>query len=288
MGDLTDFRRWLDSKQLSDKTKHTYIIFVRQLLDQFKKINQKQIEKFAYEKPVYPSKIAALNYFLEYKKINFRLKNVTYTKRKPRQEVRLKKLKKLVKKVGDNVENLDVYWVYQLLLVTGARIIEILRLKIEDIDFDGGRWLAEPSIRLKTKGGKERVVRIPEKIMKKLKDYLFKQKGLLQAERCFFRTTWRRDQSKAKNEHNVYVRFRKHIYQLAERGILTKQEKNKLLKTHNFRRAVINYILRTTEGDITAAKAFIGHKDISTTDKYRLELDERRARKRAYRIMEEV
>jgi len=266
---IKEFSEWLEQFQLSEETKKIYLIMVGKFVSQYKKIIPETITEFLKNHPRQYSK-SSIKYYLDYKdisdiKINQICKKIKKPKRKPKKAVKRNELKKIIDRIKNKI-NEDTKWILTLLYLTGARVVEILDMRPSDIDFQSCKITIRGA-----KGSLDGDYEFPEEFMKKLKKYLIKKKGLLSNERCFF--------TKMKGTRNSYWKLRREINKLDE------NEKKILLKTHVFRRAVINYILDVTNGNMMMAKAYARHKYGTSTQQYVDEWIEKKLRKEAMELV---
>lgn len=179
-----------------------------------------------------------------------------------RKPITREELERLVESIKD--KDKEVYWVLKTALVTGARIHEILNLRLRDIKDDY-------IIFEKTKTGDQRGVWVSPNFIKELKHYLTEEKGVLGAEKCFF-TNWK--------TWSAYIEIRQRLEKMFD-----KETARRLMRTHNFRRAVINYLLKRTGGNILLVQSFIGHKSIDSTERYVYEIRKEEFAKKASRLL---
>ncbi len=139
---------------------------------------------------------------------------------------------------------------FELLLATGARISEVVNIKINDIDLNNGE------IRVLGKGNKERIVYINEHTKEALKNYLTSAWSTL-------------------NKSNSDYLFLNHLgTKLTDRGvrmiidnIIKKSSLNLKVTPHTFRHSFATMLL--TEGcDLKSVQELLGHVNLSTTSIY--------------------
>jgi len=263
--EIDGFKDWLEQFNLTETSERIYIYVVRKFLeDGYDVWSNESVNRFL-KKYGNPNYRAAIKWYLKYKGIrDYELVRPALRRKKIRKIVSLEELAKYVEFLKSRDK--EVYWVYRMALVTGARIHEILNLKLKDVD-TGDNYI----IFRKTKTGDERRVWIDRKVMDELLWYLKEDKGLLAEDRCFF-TNWK--------PKYAYVEIRERI-----ENLLPKNVAKIFLRTHNFRRAVINHLLKLTGGKIMVVKAFIGHKSIQSTERYVAELTEEEMAKEASKIL---
>jgi len=214
----------------------------------------------------------AIRYYLKFKGISpDGIAKVKEPKKKIREVPNIEKINSLLEKIKDYC-NRDTYWVLVLAYLTGRRISEILSLKVGNIK-EKHIVFEMPKIQAEIQ------IEIDENILANLKKYLVEEKGLFANERCFFTNT--------KSVIVAYRILRRDLDRLAEKGILSKEEVAMLKRTHNFRRAVINYIL-VTIGNVIAAKEYAGHSSINSTLRYVSEQTKEKALRDACKVMKAV
>ena len=269
-----DFREWLTQFNLADTSFRMYVYIVKRFLKEGYDIYSNKDVNIFLKKHPNPNYRAALKWFMKFKKIkDYELIRPKKQKKKIKDVMRYEELEEWVEKLKSKDET--VYWVYKVALMTGARIHEILNIKLSDIVVDN--YTEEPAnyiILRKTKTGDERKVAIdnPDNI-RALKELVIwaKGNGKLSAEKIFF-TNWK--------PRNAYFELRKKI-----RKYLPPKIAKVFRRTHNFRRAIINHILEKTNGNLFSAKAFIGHRSIQSTERYVTEFKENKEAVRVSRLI---
>ncbi len=135
--------------------------------------------------------------------------------------------------------NLRDKLIIKFLFYTGVRVSELVNLKVNDILWDHG------FVKIKGKGGKERIIPIPETLLKELKQYL-----------------------KSRNEKSEYL-FPISVRQV-QRIIRRAKEKakiNKKITPHVLRHSLATYLL--SKGiDIRIIQEILGHSSLSVTQIY--------------------
>ena len=245
-GEMQRFKEWLDQFPITETTINKYVWVIRKFFSDGYDINDNiSVNKFLkkHQNEVFRG---AIKRFLKFKGIeNYELIKIKRKKKGFDEHISIEKIREILEKLKD--KNKDVYWVLKIASLTGARIHEILSLKVSNIGDD-------KIIFLKTKTGDKREVPVDPEIMKDLKDYIMGEKGLLGQEKCFF--------TNYKRIHTAYEKLRQYLDKYLEK------DSEFLKKTHNFRRAVINWILEITNDNILAAQVYVGHSSPSTTERY--------------------
>lgn len=138
----------------------------------------------------------------------------------------------------------------ELLLATGARIGEVVNIKCQDVDLNGGE------IKVLGKGNKERIVYINEHTIDALNEYIYSAREVL------------------KKEDEDYL-FLNHLgTKLTDRGvreiinqIIKKSSLNLKVTPHTFRHSFATMLL--SEGcDLKSVQELLGHVNLSTTSIY--------------------
>lgn len=245
--EVLEFKGWLEQFQLSPRTTEIYMIYVNKFLKSNTVLTERSLNIFLKHHPrLYVRQ--SLRYYLRFKNLDKTI-DIARVKEPP---VKLKdvltysEILDILNTSSEEIrkKNLDVYNILYILSMTGARITEVLRLKISDVDFN------KNEIRFRTKGNQFRVAGITPKLSGELKEYYINQLGLLGNDKLFF----------------IKVASLKASYFILRRW-LDRLKLDRFKKTHNFRRAIINEILEKTD-NVKTAQYFIGHKDPKTTDRY--------------------
>jgi len=259
------FEEWLKQKQISNSSKKLYLYAVARFKKEVSAMTEEETNKWLVAHPRLYYRSALVHYF-KFKGMQMSIVSIKEPPVERHEGVGRAELETMLEKI----ENKDVYWVFKLLFYTGARIAEILKLQLQDIDFTA-RLISMHPKGAETGRADVRVVKVPAIVMVELQKYLVEVKGVLGNHRCFFSDI---DSSTEENIHDAYNRV---LYYIEYSKTLTAEEKKVLKATHNFRRAMVNWILEKT-GDIQGAKSFLGHKSIMTTQRYVDEMTEKKKR----------
>ena len=172
----------------------------------------------------------------------------------------------------------------RLMYGTGMRIIEVLRLRVKDIDFGRNQIVVRDS-----KGGKDRVAVLPKILIPELEAQLTHAKALHQAdlregfgsvelpyalERKYPKLPWAwswqyvfPSEILSKDPRSGVVR-RHHVYpNILQRAVRTAAREagiNKHVKTHTFRHSFATHLLESGT-DIRTIQEMLGHEDLNTT-----------------------
>ena len=181
---------------------------------------------------------------------------------------------------NNSIHSLSVHLLYGC----GMRIMECLRLRILDVDFDYNQILVRQA-----KGNKDRVVPIPQKIMPRLQEQIEKVKALHQQDlgqgfgsvyipEALLRkyssidkdTKWQYvfPASKISKDPDSGILRRHHIHesvlQKFIRHTATKAQITKRVSSHVFRHSFATHLLENGY-DIRTVQELLGHADVSTT-----------------------
>lgn len=152
-----------------------------------------------------------------------------------------------------------------LLLGTGIRVSECVRLDIQDVDFKNN------GVKVTRKGGNEMVVYFGEEVENALKMYLYTTRKSTTAlpghENALFLSTQRRRIGVQAVENMV----KKYARQITP---------NKKITPHKLRSTYGTALYKET-GDIYLVADVLGHKDVNTTKKHYAAIDENRRRQAA-------
>lgn len=264
------FKGWLSQFQLSERTIIEYAKVRKQFLKEYEGITQENINRFLRKCPT------TLYYFAIKKLLEYSSRADIALKKKFRFRAIKKRLNVPTRAQLDDIMkrrianekriNPDVFYMLRIHYLTGMRKEESLALRLSNLDDEG-------LIKFMTKGGEERVVRLPLSFFQELKQYLTEEKGLLGNDRLFFSNT--------KNTASAFRAFREQLYKLQTGG--KDAEIQAVMQTHNFRRAIINELIE--KKGIYIASRFIGHKRITTTERYASEQQKARAEEEGYKVI---
>jgi len=154
-----------------------------------------------------------------------------------------------------NIKGIRDLMIFRLMYNTGARVSEIINIKISDMSLDSGGTL-----KLHGKGNKERVVVLYEETIDLIKKYLTLREGE-NIKRDFL----------VLNKYNRQM-TRQGINYLVEKyvNIASKTNKEILSKNvtpHTFRHTMALHMIKAGINIVTI-KDFMGHEDINTTSQY--------------------
>lgn len=136
---------------------------------------------------------------------------------------------------------------------TGARVSELVGLKVEDVCINGGGF-----VRLHGKGRKERIVPLWKTTVKRLKEWLRRVDST--AASPFFPNRTGRPLTRSGVEHRLRVAVQK-------AGNHCSSLKHKRVSPHTFRHTTAMHLLKANV-DITTIALWLGHESPSTTHSY--------------------
>jgi len=139
----------------------------------------------------------------------------------------------------------------ELMYGSGLRVSELLKLKIEDIDYEEG------FLRCLGKGSKERMVPVNETALKWVERYLSRGRGHL-VKNSFDRTLFLNAHGTALSRQGF---FKILAHYVAQAGI------KKSISPHSLRHSFATHLLENG-ADLRAVQELLGHADISTTQIY--------------------
>lgn len=263
-----EFTKYLEGELLSFKTIILYIKVIKVIRRKLNGYSKEEIKEFLKKHPrkYYRS---ALKYYLEY--MGKHIKLPTKIKEPPRDESKIKNINRLdlkatLEKIEPKLQPQEKL-IIEILYWTGKRISEVLKIKKRDVDFEN------KEIIFYTKGGLIKKVPITDELFLKIKKY-YKDKELLASDDLFYPTRW----GKGDKTHTKYMIFRNRINKLDKEFIPI------LNRTHNFRRAIINYI--ALKKGVEYANAFIGHANMNTTMVYVSEQTKQKFIETAFKVIQ--
>ncbi|HUJ10440.1 MAG TPA: integron integrase [Verrucomicrobiae bacterium] len=175
----------------------------------------------------------------------------------------------------------------EMLYGSGLRLMEVLRLRVKDIDFSYGQIIVRDG-----KGAKDRVTVLPEKLREPLKRHLARVKTLHEDDlaegfgNVYLPFALERKYPNAQKEWIWQYLFpaakrsidprtgieRRHhvgevVLQRAVKEAVRKAGIRKLASCHTFRHSFATHLLESGS-DIRTVQKLLGHKDVSTTQIY--------------------
>ena len=249
--DIKSFEEYLRQSNMAENTISAYLYAIKEFYSRHKDLNKKNlliyktylIEKF---KPkTFNLRIQAMNKYLDCMgKSRLRLKSVKVQQRSYLENVISNADYVFLKNKLKKEENQEWYFVVRFLAATGARVSELIQLKVEHVQigyFD-----------IYTKGGKIRRIYIPKTLRKEATEWFGKTKrtsGYLFLNRFGERITTRGIAQQLKNYTIKYGLNEKVVY------------------PHSFRHRFAKNFLEKFN-DISLLADLMGHESIETTRIY--------------------
>lgn len=248
---IEKFETYLKQGNMAENTISTYRYAVNDFYSRHKELNKKNLLVYktylieAFKPKTVNLRIQALNKYLEFvNKPRLRLKSVKVQQRSYLENVISNADYIFLKNKLRKENNQEWYFVVRFLAATGARVSELVQIKIEHVDigyFD-----------IYTKGGKIRRLFIPKKLREEAKTWLAsinRESGYLFLNRFGERITTRGIAQQLKNFAEKYGMNSKVIY------------------PHSFRHRFAKNFLEKFN-DISLLADLMGHESIETTRIY--------------------
>lgn len=245
------FETLLVQANMARNTVATYLYAVREYNKRHKEVNKRNLLIYktylieTYKPKTVNLRIQAINKWLEFMgKQKLRLKSVKVQQRSYLENVITNADYLFLKKKLKKEDNLTWYFVVRFLAATGARVSELIQLKVEHISL--GYY------DIYTKGGKIRRIYIPKLLKEETRVWLDNQKrtsGYLFLNRFGERITTRGISQQLKNYANKYGMNEKVVY------------------PHSFRHRFAKNFLEKFN-DISLLADLMGHESIETTRIY--------------------
>lgn len=249
---MDNFKTFLVSNNLAPNTVSAYIVAIRGYFKQFEEISKKNLLAWKsclienFKAKTVNLKIQAVNKYLDFiKKPSLKIKSVKIQQRLFLENVISDADYSFFKRKLKKEQNKEWYFIVRFLAATGARISELIKIKVEHVE--------KGFIDLYTKGGKIRRIYIPK---------LLKNEALL----------WIKNELDIETGYVFMNRFRERI---TARGI-SQQLKNhatkygidpKVVYPHSFRHRFAKNFL-DKYNDISLLADLMGHESIETTRIY--------------------
>lgn len=248
---LTEFETFLSQGNMAKNTIAAYLYAVRDFDSQCKELNKKNLLAYkaylieSFKPKTVNLRIQALNKYLDFvHKPKLRLKSVKVQQRSYLENVISNADYIFLKKKLKKEENKEWYFVVRFLAATGARVSELVQIKVEHVNvgyFD-----------IYSKGGKIRRIYIPKTLRKEATEWFFienRTSGYLFLNRFGERITTRGISQMLKNFATRY-------------GI-----NEKVIYPHSFRHRFAKNFLEKFN-DISLLADLMGHESIETTRIY--------------------
>lgn len=249
--DIHSFENALRNGNMAENTIRAYLYALREFTSQQKELTKRDFLIYktylieSYKPKTVNLRIQAINKYLDFaNKSKWRLKSVKVQQRSYLENVISNADYIFLKRKLKQEENLMWYFVVRFLAATGARISELIKIKVEHVTlgyFD-----------IYTKGGKIRRIYIPKKLREEATEWLSKDKrttGYLFLNRFGERITTRGISQQLKNYAVRYGLNEKVVY------------------PHSFRHRFAKNFLEKFN-DISLLADLMGHESIETTRIY--------------------
>lgn len=249
--DIHSFENALRNGNMAENTIRAYLYALREFTSQQKELTKRDLLIYktylieSYKPKTVNLRIQAINKYLDFaNKSKWRLKSVKVQQRSYLENVISNADYIFLKRKLKQEENLMWYFVVRFLAATGARISELIKIKVEHVTlgyFD-----------IYTKGGKIRRIYIPKKLREEATEWLSKDKrttGYLFLNRFGERITTRGISQQLKNYAVRYGLNEKVVY------------------PHSFRHRFAKNFLEKFN-DISLLADLMGHESIETTRIY--------------------
>ena len=249
---MDTFKTYLVANNLAPNTVSAYIIAIKGYINEYEDFNKTNLLAWKahlienFKAKTVNLKIQAMNKYLEFiKKTNLRIKSVKVQQKPFLENVISDADYVFFKRKLKQEENKEWYFIVRFLCATGARISELIKIKVEHIKIG--------FIDLYTKGGKIRRIYIPISLRKEtdiwIKDILNIESGYIFLNRFGDRITTRGIAQQLKNYAVKY-------------GI-----DPKIVYPHSFRHRFAKNFLEKYN-DIALLADLMGHESIETTRIY--------------------
>lgn len=195
--------------------------------------------------------LMALKVFFRFlKREGYLLKDLAESLSSPKQWERLPEVlnSEEVEKLLEQPQHLRDKAILEVLYASGLRVSEICTLTLYSLD--------DQFVRVKGKGGKERLVPINQKAVKAVDDYLTHVRGAYESEQqqALFVTRT----GKAMNRVDIW----KMVKQYAKQAGITKN-----ISPHTLRHSFATHLLNNG-ADLRVIQEMLGHSSIASTDRY--------------------
>lgn len=249
--DIHSFENALRNGNMAENTIRAYVYALREFISRQKELTKRDLLIYktylieSYKPKTVNLRIQALNKYLDFtNKSKWRLKSVKVQQRSYLENVISNADYIFLKRKLKQEENLMWYFVVRFLAATGARISELIKIKVEHITlgyFD-----------IYTKGGKIRRIYIPKKLREEAKEWLSKEKRI-----------------------TGYLFLNRFVERITTRGISQQLKayavryglNEKVVYPHSFRHRFAKNFLEKFN-DISLLADLMGHESIETTRIY--------------------
>lgn len=249
---MKSFKNYLIDLNLANNTIYTYINAIKNYFESYNEFNKKNLSNWKiylienFKAKTVNLKIQAINKYLEFiKKKNLKIKSIKIQQQTFLENVISNADYMFLKRKLKNENNKEWYFIVWFLGATGARISELIKIKVEHVEFG--------YIDIYTKGGKSRRIYIPIILRKEamiwIKEVLKINSGYIFLNRFGKRITTRGISQQLKNFATKYGIDRKVVY------------------PHSFRHRYAKNFLEKYN-DISLLADLLGHESIQTTRIY--------------------
>lgn len=243
--DILEFIKYIDELGISYKNLEKEIIF-NYIFELKKKCKQNTISR----------KLCAIKNFLvfiyleQYIDVDYSLyiKNLGKEKRIP-EILNIEDLKKIIDSYNNSFENKQIRLILSILIATGARVSEIVNLKIKDIKDTDYEY-----IRVFGKGSKYRLIPIYDKLKLEIKTFIENDRE-------------REIIDKAIRSDNLFLNIRREKVYVSLKEHSKKVGIDKKVYPHLIRHTIATEMLKNG-ADIRVVQEILGHSNISTTEIY--------------------
>jgi len=254
MDELERLQLELDSRGFSNKTKKSYLFFVKGFLEFIKKKPnevQKEDIKLYISHLVTQRKYTNITANLAISSLKFFFRNVVEKDicdeiKRPKRERTLPNVlsKEEIKRIIESANNIKHRLVLECLYGMGLRVSEVVNLRVSDLDF--GRDMVKIS---SAKGNRDRYVMLPKELKSKLRTYIELEKP---REYLF---TGRGSKYAIKSIQKIFE------YSAKKAGI------KKRVSCHTMRHSFATHLLEKGV-DIRYIQSLLGHSRLQTTQVY--------------------
>ena len=211
-------------------------------------------------------KIASLRSFYRFCYVNKYIKeNPTESLKDLKRESRLpgvlnlQEIKEIIDAIPHTPEGNKDRLIIKILVATGARISEVLELKIKDVENQDYEF-----IRVLGKGSKYRLIPIYSELENEIKDYIENDRKLLMQH---MKEEEKNKMKKADNGYRLFLNTRRENFWKKLKEYAENAKINKNVYPHIFRHSVATMLLNNG-ADIRIVQEILGHVNISTTEIY--------------------
>lgn len=248
---IKSFEKYLQKTNLSDNTIESYLFAVKQFNKKYTSIQKKNLKNYkvwlieSFNPKTVNLRLRAINCYLEFiKKTNLKISFVKVQQKTFLENVISEADYNYFKNCLKQNENLLWYFIIRFLAATGARVSELIQIKVEHVKIG--------HIDLYSKGGKLRRIYIPKKLQEEANIWL-----------------------QNKKQANGFIFLNKYRKRITTRGISSQLKKLAVkykinpivVYPHSFRHRFAKSFLSRCN-DIAFLADLMGHESIETTRIY--------------------